>query len=43
MSEKVSPHDSAAKILRERYARGDIDADEYERRSEVLRRDGRTA
>lgn len=31
--------DSAMKILRERYARGDIDADEFEERQRSLRSD----
>jgi putative membrane protein len=30
--------DTAGRILAERFARGEIDADEYERRQEVLRR-----
>lgn len=33
--------DSAEQVLAERYARGEIDEDEYRRRSEVLRTSGR--
>ena len=33
-----APRDSAEEILRERFARGDISAEEYERALEILRR-----
>jgi putative membrane protein len=33
--------DSAEQVLAERYARGEIDEDEYRRRSEVLKAPGR--
>jgi len=32
-----APRDSAEEILRERFARGDISAEEYERAVEILR------
>jgi putative membrane protein len=39
---RASDQDHAVTILRERYARGEIDADEYDRARERLEHSGRT-